>query len=137
MRPPQIRVLCLFLRYERDEYQRFQSGVKVEPFRHEIVLQSGGFQYRKSLTIWWAYRRPTSVAHRLLSFPGDGILMLPLQALGGLLGTQIGQLLVALVVIAVVVLVGRFVLNVAWKLVLVATVIVGAIWLASTFLGGF
>jgi len=63
--------------------------------------------------------------------------MLPLQALGGLLGTQIGQLLVALVVIAVVVLVGRFVLNVAWKLVLVATVIVGAIWLASTFLGGF
>lgn len=63
--------------------------------------------------------------------------MLPLQALGGLLGTQLGQLLVALVVIAVVVLVGRFVLNVAWKLVLIATAIVGAIWLVTTFLGGF
>ncbi len=44
-----------------------------------------------------------------------------LATLPGILGT--------LIVIAVVILVGRIVLEVAWKLVLVATVIVAALWL--------
>jgi hypothetical protein len=53
----------------------------------------------------------------------------PLQAgpLDSLLADPMGQLLVGLVVLAVVVLVGRFVLAVAWKLIVVAAVVVAAV----------
>jgi hypothetical protein len=49
-------------------------------------------------------------------------------------GGLLGQLLLALVGIALVLLVGRVVLNVAWRLVTVAVVIVALLWLASVFL---
>jgi hypothetical protein len=54
--------------------------------------------------------------------------------LGGLLGEPLGQLLLAIVVIGVVVLVGRVVLSVAWRLVTIAAVVVGLLFLASLFL---
>ncbi|MFB6138514.1 MAG: hypothetical protein ABEJ42_09310 [Halobacteriaceae archaeon] len=56
----------------------------------------------------------------------------PLQS--GLLGDPLGKLLVAVVVLLVVVFVGRFVLAVAWKLLLVAAVLIGAAWLVSVLL---
>ncbi|MXR21344.1 hypothetical protein [Halobacterium bonnevillei] len=57
--------------------------------------------------------------------------------LQGLLATPLGKLLVALVAITVIVLVGRVVLSVAWKLLVVATLVVAGLWLVSTVLGGF
>ncbi|NIC00150.1 hypothetical protein G9C83_11070 [Halobacterium sp. R2-5] len=56
-------------------------------------------------------------------------------ALGGLTSSPLGTLLVALVAITVIVLVGRFVLSVAWKLLVVATILVGAAWVVTTVLG--
>lgn len=56
-------------------------------------------------------------------------------ALGGLTSSPLGTLLVALVAITVIVLVGRFVLSVAWKLLVVATLLVGAAWVVTTLLG--
>ncbi|UWG49983.1 putative membrane protein [Halalkaliarchaeum sp. AArc-CO] len=43
----------------------------------------------------------------------------------GLFATPIGQLLVVLVGIAIVILIGRLVLRIAWRLVTIAAVIVG------------
>ncbi|WP_248896213.1 hypothetical protein [Haloplanus halobius] len=54
---------------------------------------------------------------------------------GGLLGSQLGQLLLAIVAVGVVILVGRVVLKVAWRLVTIAAVVVGLVLLASLFLG--
>lgn len=56
---------------------------------------------------------------------------LPLQP-GGLLGTQLGQLLVGVVVIGVVILVARLVLRVAWRLVTIAAVVLAVLLLFST-----
>ncbi|WP_336036625.1 hypothetical protein [Halobacterium yunchengense] len=56
-------------------------------------------------------------------------------ALGGLTSSPLGTLLLALVVVTVVVLVGRVVLSVAWKLLVVATLLVGAAWVVTTLLG--
>lgn len=56
-------------------------------------------------------------------------------ALGGLTSSPLGTLLVALVAITAIVLVGRFVLSVAWKLLLVATGLVAAAWAVTTLLG--
>lgn len=56
---------------------------------------------------------------------------LPLQ-LGGLLATELGQLLVAVAVIGVVVLVGRIVLRVAWRLVTIAVLIIAVLFVLST-----
>ena len=50
--------------------------------------------------------------------------------------TPLGRLFAALVVVAAVVLVGRLVLNVAWKLVTVAAIIVGILLLLSMFVPG-
>lgn len=57
---------------------------------------------------------------------------LPLQ-FGGLFAGPVGQLLLGLVVLAVVLVVGRFVLNVAWRLVTIAIVVVAVLWLLFTF----
>lgn len=57
-----------------------------------------------------------------------------LQA-GGLLGSPLGKLLLALLAVAVVIFLGRIVLDIAWKLVLAAAVIVGVIWLLTTVVG--
>lgn len=51
-----------------------------------------------------------------------------LPAVVGLLATPLGQLLVGLVVIAIVIILGRIVLNIAWKLVLIAAVVVGILF---------
>ena len=56
----------------------------------------------------------------------------PLAA--GLLGTPLGTLLVALVGLAAVVLVGRILLNLAWRLLLVDIVVVGALYTAGVLL---
>jgi hypothetical protein len=61
--------------------------------------------------------------------------LVPLQELPAspeLAGGPIGNLLVALVVIALVLFVGRFVLSVAWRILKVAIVVVGLAWLFVT-----
>ena len=49
----------------------------------------------------------------------------------GVIGGQTGQLLVALVVVALVVIVGKFVLKLAWRLVTIGIVVVAALYLLS------
>jgi len=56
-------------------------------------------------------------------------------ALGGLTGSTSGTLLLALVAVLAVILVGRVVLSVAWKLVGVVTVLVAGFWAVTTLLG--
>lgn len=51
----------------------------------------------------------------------------------GLLGTQLGQLLVALIAMLVVLVVGRVVLKIAWRLVTIGVVLVGAALLLTQF----
>jgi len=50
-----------------------------------------------------------------------------LQSIPGPLDTQVGRIFLALLVVAAILLVGRVVLSVAWKLVVIAAVVVGAI----------
>jgi len=52
----------------------------------------------------------------------------------GLLADPLGQLLVGLVALAAIVLVGRVLLSVAWKLLLVAIVVVGGLYTAGVLL---
>ncbi|WP_394351158.1 hypothetical protein [Halorubrum sp. CBA1125] len=54
----------------------------------------------------------------------------PLQA--GFLGSPMGQLLAALVAAALVVIVGKFVLSLAWRLITIGIVVVAALFLLST-----
>ena len=56
--------------------------------------------------------------------------LVPLQA-SGLLDGPLGQLLLVVVAVGVVVLVGRIVLRIAWRLVTIAAVILGALLLLS------
>ncbi|MFD1598924.1 hypothetical protein [Halobellus rarus] len=58
--------------------------------------------------------------------------LVPLQ-LGGLLSEPLGQALAVIVAIAVIVVVGRIVLKIAWRLVTIAAVVVGALLLLSFF----
>jgi len=46
----------------------------------------------------------------------------------------LGKALFAVIAIAIVILVGRIVLSIAWKLVLAASVVIGALWLLSVVL---
>ena len=55
---------------------------------------------------------------------------LPAQA--GLLASQPGQLLIALVAVALIIIVGKFVLKLAWRLVTIGIVVVAAFFLLST-----
>jgi len=57
------------------------------------------------------------------------LLQAPLQ--GPLPEGILGQAIIAIVAIAVVVIVGRIVLSIAWKLVIIAAGVVGLLWLAS------
>jgi hypothetical protein len=54
--------------------------------------------------------------------------------LGGALGGPVGQSFLMIVAIGVVVLVGRFVLRVAWRLVMLAALVVGLILVATLVL---
>lgn len=54
-----------------------------------------------------------------------------LQSIPGPLDTQLGQLLIALVLVAVIVIVGRKVLSIAWKLLWIAIVVVAALVVLS------
>jgi hypothetical protein len=56
--------------------------------------------------------------------------------LGGVLNSPLGQLLAVVVAVGVVVLVGRIVLKIAWRLVTIAALVVGVLLLASLFLPG-
>lgn len=60
----------------------------------------------------------------------DALLALQL----GLLNTPLGRILAAIVVIGIVILIGRIVLRVAWRLVTIAAVVVAVLFLASLFL---
>lgn len=51
-----------------------------------------------------------------------------------LFATPLGKLLLAVVLLGVVVLVGRFVLHVAWRLITIAAVVIGVLWLLSLLL---
>ena len=48
-----------------------------------------------------------------------------------LAGGPLGNLLVALVVVALVLFIGRFVMSVAWSVLRIAIVVVGLLWLVS------
>ncbi|RLM88155.1 hypothetical protein D3D02_13150 [Halobellus sp. Atlit-38R] len=56
----------------------------------------------------------------------------PLQ-LGGLLAQPLGQALAVIVAIAVVIIVGRIALKIAWRLVTIAALVVGALLVLSFF----
>ena len=58
-----------------------------------------------------------------------------LQA-GDLLSGPLGQLLLVIVAVGVVILVGRVVLRVAWRLVTIAALIVGVLLVLSLFVPG-
>lgn len=47
---------------------------------------------------------------------------------------MLGQALLAVIAIGIVVIVGRIVLSIAWKLVLIASVVIGVLWLLSVVL---
>jgi len=59
------------------------------------------------------------------------MLALLAQVLGDVMQTPMGRLLVGLLVLAVVILVGRIVLRIAWKLVILAAVVVGVLYVLS------
>lgn len=48
------------------------------------------------------------------------------------LGSPVGRLLIAIVAIAIIIIVGKIVLNIAWRILTIAAVIVG-IWYLLTF----
>ena len=60
----------------------------------------------------------------------------PILQLGGLLDSLVGQLFAVVVVVGLVVIVGRIVLKIAWRLVTIAAVVLGAILLFTFFFGG-
>jgi hypothetical protein len=53
---------------------------------------------------------------------------------GGMPGGSLGQLLLVILAIGLVIVVGRIVLKVAWRLVTIAAIVVGLLLLASLFL---
>jgi type IV secretory pathway VirB2 component (pilin) len=59
---------------------------------------------------------------------------LPALLIGDVLSGPLGQLFAVIVVVGVVVLVGRIVLRIAWRLVTIAAVVVGLLLLATMFL---
>lgn len=59
---------------------------------------------------------------------------MPALQLGGLLATPLAKLLAALIVLAAVVFVGRILLNIAWKLILIAAAVVGVLYVVSVLL---
>ncbi|WP_053947066.1 hypothetical protein [Halolamina sediminis] len=65
------------------------------------------------------------------TLPAASLALLQLPLPEGMLG----QALLVLLAIAVVIVVGRVILSIAWKLVLIASVLIGALWLVTTFLG--
>jgi hypothetical protein len=54
-----------------------------------------------------------------------------LQSIPEPLDTELGRLLIALVVVAIIVVVGRKVLSIAWKLLWIAIVVVAALLVLS------
>lgn len=65
-----------------------------------------------------------------MTTPSLAGLLAPVQA--ALLGSQVGQLLVALVAVALIIVVGKFALKLAWRLVTIGIVVVAAFYLLST-----
>jgi hypothetical protein len=63
--------------------------------------------------------------------------VVPLQSmptLPELVASPLGKLLAALVVVALILFIGRYVMSVAWRIVKIAIVVVGVAWLALTVL---
>ena len=63
------------------------------------------------------------------------VLPVLLQA-GGIFGTPLGQLLAVIVGVGIVILVGRVLLSIAWRLVTIAAVVVGILLLVTMFVPG-
>ena len=79
-------------------------------------------------------RRPA--APKLIStqcLPQDMLLSTLLAGGGGILGLTLVELLIALVGMLVVLVVGRLVLKIAWRLVTIAVVVVGALLVLAQF----
>jgi len=68
----------------------------------------------------------------MLSLLASTATVAPMQ-LGGLLSEPLGQALAVIVAIAIVVLVGRIALKIAWRLVTIAAIVVGALLILSFF----
>lgn len=64
----------------------------------------------------------------------DALAPLVVLQLGGLLDSPLGMALGAVIVIGLVILIGRIALKIAWRLVTIAAVILGALWLVTTYL---
>lgn len=62
------------------------------------------------------------------------VLASALQQMPPLPGGLLGQALLAVVAIAVVILIGRILLSIAWKLVAAASVVIGVLWLLRIML---
>ena len=71
-------------------------------------------------------------AHMTASLASLAVLASSLPLQGGLFASQSGQLLVTLVAVAIVIVVGKFVLKLAWRLVTIGIVLVAAFFLLST-----
>lgn len=61
--------------------------------------------------------------------PSNVALFLP-----ALFAGPLGKLLLALIVLAVIVLVGRVLLSIAWRLITIAAVVIAVLWLVSVVL---
>jgi hypothetical protein len=61
-----------------------------------------------------------------------GTAAVALQTLPGPLNDPLGALLAALVVVALVLFIGRYVMSVAWRIIKIAIVLVGLAWLVIT-----
>ena len=65
--------------------------------------------------------------------PAGSVTAPPALQLGGVLAGPLGRLFAVILVVGVVVLVGRIVLRIAWRLVTIAAVVVGLLLLLMLF----
>lgn len=73
---------------------------------------------------------PVSVAARMVALPSPGVLQLGPPA------DPLAQLFVLIVLVGVAILLGRFALGVAWRLVTIAAVVVGGLLVVSRIAPG-
>jgi hypothetical protein len=122
-----MMVSCANATPERTHVKRQLSDTFVAPrFRPSIYPTEPFRSYPTDL-----FRYPI-IAGGMSSTLTSAAAVVPLQ-LGGLLSEPLGQALAVIVAIAIVVLVGRIALKIAWRLVTIAAVVVGALLLLSFF----
>jgi len=139
--PPDLetRIRWVWNRYARSRHKHTRSVVKVERSRSVDSRREDRVDWRYlTLTTSESNVDDTSATHTFIfarpqesSMSVDGFL--PLLAQAGLLGTELGQLLVVLIGMLVVLVVGRLVLKIAWRLVTIGVVVVGAALILTQF----